>query len=302
MLPKRIRSPWLLAALCCLPLAFAQPAHAFTLGAADGSTEAAPVAAQLGARTYRLVMDSSQSLDTYAPRVEAYRAAGMLPQIVVDGTGTQVRGKHGQNWQTINYAVQAFKRWPDAYSVSVMNEPNLSGISACQYAKTFRRAYRMLKAAGVPRVLFGEFAPTEKPTPLDWTAAIARCTNGIVADGWAWHCYDNDGWFGINKARVISGWLKTMRRSHWPVRSATGHALQMYCTEYGVMTRGGHRADDLAAARSWGRAFSLVRKYHVQQIVAWGVLETPAASAWDTSVVAADGTPRKAFATIASAR
>ena len=276
--------------------ATASPAHAYTLGAGDGQTEAAPMAAQLGARTYRLVMDSTQSLDAYEARIEAFRAQGMRPQITVDGVATG--GGFHTDYRSINYAIRAFKRWPDAYSVSVLGEPE-SHVTACDYAKFFNRAYRALKRAGVPRVLFGEFMPFNG---IDVTENATKCGRKITADGWAWHCYDNDGWFGINKARVISGWLKTMRRSHWPVRSATGHALQMYCTEYGVMTRGGHRADDLAAARSWGRAFSLVRKYHVQQIVAWGVLETPAASAWDTSVVAADGTPRKAFATIASAR
>lgn len=297
MLPK-------LATLAGLLLALAVPAsaHAFTLGAADGTTEAAPLAAQLGARTYRLVMDSSQPLDTYAGRIEAYRAAGMLPQIVVDGTGTQVRGKHGQNWQTINYAVKAFKRWPDAYSVSVMNEPNLSGISACQYAKTFRRAYRMLKAAGVPRVLFGEFAPTANPTPLDWTAAIARCTKGITADGWAWHCYDMNGWFGIQHAREIKGWLNVMRKARNPIRTRRGNALPMYCTEYGVMTRGGSAYSDHDAAKAWGRAFQLVRRWKIEQIVAWGVIEAPPASAWDTSVARSDGSPRQAFGVIASAR
>lgn len=282
-------------------LTIAAPAHAFVLGAADGTTQAAPLAAQLGARTYRLVMDSTQPLESYAPRIEAYRAVGMLPQIVVDGTGTQVRGKHGQNWQTINYAIHAFRRWPDAYSVSVMNEPNLSGISACQYANTFRRAYRMLKAAGVPRVLFGEWAPTTQPNPLDWTAAVAKCTQGVVADGWAWHCYDMNGWFGIQHAREITGWLNVMRKAKNPIKTRRGNALPTYCTEYGVMTRGGSAYGEQAGAKAWGRAFSLVRKWKLQQIVAWGVTETGANSAWDTSLWDSNGKPRQAVATIASA-
>jgi hypothetical protein len=290
------------ATLASLTVVFSAQAQAFTLGAADGTPEAAPLAKQLGARTYRLVMDSRFPLESYAPRIEAFRAMGMRPQIVVDGTGTEVRGKHGRNWQTINYAVHAVKRWPDAYSVSVMNEPNMSGISVCQYAKTYRRAYRMLKRAGAQRVLFGEFAPTTEPNPLDWTAAAARCTDGIVADGWAWHCYDHGGWYGINKARVIAGWLKVMRKSKWPIRSSTGRALQMYCTEYGALTRGDHARSEHDAARSWGRAFNLVRRWKVQQIVAWGVAEVGSHSKWDTSVFDANGNPRRSAAVIASAR
>ena len=301
MLPKRIRSPWLLATLCVLPLAFAQPADAFTLGAADGSTEAAPVAAQLGARTYRLVMDSTQSLETYAARVEAYRAQGMRPQIVVDGTGTEVRGRHGKNWQTINYAINAFRRWPDAYSVSVMNEPNESGISACQYGRTFKRAYRMLKRAGVPRVLFGEWSPRD---PLNWTTAVlSGCHLGqIKADGFAWHCYDaQPGWWGIGHAREARRYLKGMRK--W-LHTPRGFSLPMFCTEYGVITRGMYASGwtEQQGAQRWGHALAIVRKYHMAQIVAWGIQEVGKDSAWDSSVVAADGRPRAAFATIASAR
>lgn len=282
--------------------AIAAPAHAYVLGAADSTTQAAPVAAQMGARTYRLVMDPSVPLDTYAPRIEAYRALGMRPQLVIGGTGTSVRGKtQAQKWQIVNYAIHAQKRWPDSYSVSVVNEPNLAGVSACQYAKTFRTAYRMLKAAGAQRVLFGEWAPTSSPNPLDWSAAAANCTKGVTADGWAWHCYDMNGWFGIQHAREITGWLNTMRRAHNPVRSRTGRALQTYCTEYGVTTRGGSAYSEQDAAKAWGRAFWLVRKWRVQQIVAWGVAETPTSSAWDTSLLRADGSPRPALAVIASA-
>jgi len=273
-------------------------ADAYVLGAADGTTQAAPYAAQLGARTYRLVMDPNVPLEVYAPRVEAYRAAGMRPQIVVGGTGTSVRGKTtSQKWRIVNYAIHALRRWPDTYSMSVVNEPNLSGISACQYAKTFRTAYRMLKAAGAQRVLFGEFAPLK---PLEWTAAITRCSKGdVVADGWAWHCYDFTGdWFGINRAADVHRTLKASRRS---LHSRFGRSLPMYCTEYGVPTRGQQALPAAAAAAKWSHAINAVRRYGIEQIVAWGVTEAPAGSRWDTSVVDSEGNKRAAFVTIASA-
>lgn len=291
-----MRSPLYALAVLLGVLIVPSSAHAYVLGAADGSTEAAPIAAQLGAKTYRLVMDSTVPLEAYAPRIETYRALGMHPQIVVDGTGTSVRGRTGKNWQTINYAIHAFKRWPDAYSVSVFNEPDLAGISACRYADTFRRAYKMLKRAGVPRVLFGEWSPANAER---WTMAVQRCRHTITADGFAWHCYDwAASWAGITKTGMLS---KVLKGSRHYLHTRRGAALPMYCTEYGVPTPGRYSFANQNGAHMWGRAFAYVRKYHVKQIVAWGILEVGGASEWDTSTVAADGTPRPAFFTIASA-
>lgn len=280
-----------------------QAAHAYVLGAAGGA-EAAPVAAQLGARTYRIVLDSTHPLDEYAAQIDAYRAQGMAPQLVIDGTGTTVRGRTGKNWQTINYAIHAFQRWPDAYSVSVFNEPNEAGIGACQYVDTFNRAYRMLKRAGAPRVLFGEWSPRN---PLKWSAAtIGRCHQKVTADGWAWHCYDpNPGWYGIGHAGDIQDWLRANRaRIHTP----RGFTLPMFCTEYGVIARYPNQAPDAAAetlarantqgAQMWANALRIADRYLVQ-IVAWGVVDEHPAASWDSSLVTADGTPRASFKTVA---
>src|SRR4051812_14230459 len=276
-MPPPMRPPLYALAVLLAVLIVPSSAHAYVLGAADGTAEAAPLAQQLGAKTYRLAAGSTLPLQTYAPRTEAYRAPGMRPQIVVDGTGTSVRGRYGKNWQTINYAVHAFKRWPDAYSVSVLNEPDLAGISACQYADTFRRAYKMLKRAGVPRVLFGEWSPSNAER---WTLAMRRCGK-ITADGFAWHCYDwAKSWVGITHAGTLTDDLKRMR---YRLHTRHGHALPLYCTEYGVPTPGRYSYASQNGAEMWGRAFAYVRRYHVQQIVAWGVLEVGGASEWDTS-------------------
>jgi hypothetical protein len=287
----------LLAVLAATLIAPAS-AHAFVLGAADGSTEAAPIAAQLGARVYRLVMDPAVPLDEYAPRIEAYRAYGMRPQFVIGGTGTTVRGKTNvEKWQIVNYAVHALRRWPDAYSVSVVNEPNLSGISACQYAATFRTAYRMLKRAGAQRVLFGEWAPKKVDR---WTGAVRKC-RPVVADGFAWHAYDwSPAWTGITKAGAVH---KMLRRMRVGLATPQRHTLPIFITEYGVPTPGRYSySAELNGPKLWARAFALVRKHHIEEIVAWGILEVNGASPWDTSLVDAEGTPRPAFATVASAR
>lgn len=278
-------------------------AHAYTLGAADGSIEAAPFAEKLGATTYRIVIDPREGLEHYAPRIDAYQALGMRPQLVVGGTGTTVRGKTDeQGYWIINTALRAFRRWPDTYSISVVNEPDLAGIRVCQYARTFRRAYRALKAAGVPRVLFGEFSPTD---PWRWTnAVVGRCDSEVTADGWAWHCYDaHELWNGIDHAYRFT---KKLRASKSRIHSPRGFTLGLHCTEYGALTRElSGRGGTVAAAggengaRLWARALSIAKQQRLVQIVAWGISETHGDSVWDSSLVRADGSFRPAFDTIA---
>lgn len=287
-------TPYLLA--LTLILLFAAPAHAYTLGAADGTIEAAPIAAQMGARTYRIVMDPSVPLEHYAPRIDAYRAQGMRPQLVIGGTGTDVRGKtDAQGYRMINYALKAYERWPDTYSVSIHNEPALSGASACQYNRNFRRAYKALKKAGVPRVLFGEYNPHGV---LEQTGKAIGCAKrDIVADGWAWHCYDvGHDWEGIQHAQRIHRYLKKVRRD---LHTPRGFTLPLFCTEYGVMTRGANAYGEDAAAKSWARALQVAKQQKLVQIVAWQIDEAHEDSKWDTSLRRSDGSFRPAFDTIA---
>jgi hypothetical protein len=274
-------------------------AQAFTLGAADGSIEAAPIAKELGAKTYRVVIDPREGLEHYAPRIDAYQRLGMNPQLVIGGTGTDIRGKTDeQGYRIINTALKAWKRWPDTYSISVINEPDLAGTKVCQYSRTFRRAYKALKAAGVPRVLFGELSPTD---PWRWTnAVISRCGHEITADGWAWHCYDaHKVWKGIDYARSFT---KRLRENRARIHSPRGFTLPLYCTEYGALTRDlSGRGGAVAAAggengaKLWARALTIAKQQQLAQIVAWGIQETHADSVWDSSLVRSDGSFRPAF-------
>jgi len=274
----------------------ATAAQAYTLGAADGNPAAAPIAAHVGARTYRIVMDPNAPLDAYADRIEAFRAHGMRPQIVVGGTGTTVRGRTTvEKWQIVNTAIHAFERWPDTYSVSVINEPDLAGVSACQYAKTYRTAYRMLKRAGVPRVLFGEFSPLN---PLRWTKRALDCVGSLKTDGWAWHGYDSlPSYTGMARVAEVRRFVDATS-----LRTGRGNHPELYCTEYGVKTRGDAANTEAEGRAMWARALSNARRYKVAEVVIWQILPVDGDSeSWDTSIVAADGHPRPAFATIASA-
>jgi hypothetical protein len=301
-----MRPPLYALAVLLAVLIVPSSAHAYVLGAADGSPEAAPLARQMGAQTYRLVMDPSLPLDYYAPRVEAFRAQGMRPQIVVGGEGTTVRGRKVRDWKIINYAIKAYRRWPDAFSVSVVNEPDGSGASVCGYYKTYSTAYKMLKRAGVKRVLFGEFTPFD--SAWLWTAAILnRCAKGhdVLADGFAWHCYDNHPThtLGISHAK----WLRNALRDARPaLHTRRGRALPMYCTEFGAPTAEhgvtGVTMSEAQGAALWSMAFHQARRYKLAQIVTWQILPSGDESQWDTSVIRRDGSPTAAYATIASAR
>jgi hypothetical protein len=219
----------------------------------------------------------------------------MRPQLVIGGTGTTVRGKTArEGYWMINTALVAHKRWPGTYSISIQNEPDLSGASACRYAQNFRRAYKALKKAGVKRVLFGEWSPGMS---MGWTPQILkRCTKKtgpITADGYAWHCYDQrKEWQGISEADGMKGWLNDNRRL---LRTPAKKALSLYCTEYGVLTRGDHAMSDEKGAQMWRNALKLAKRYGVKQIVAWGLSEAHADSIWDSSLTRADGSFRPAF-------
>jgi hypothetical protein len=282
-----------------ISLAIPTSAQAFTLGAADGSTAAAPIAKQLGAKTYRVVIDPREGLEHYAPRIDAYQRLGMRPQIVVGGTGTSVRGKTAsEGYWMINVALQAHKRWPGSYSIGVQNEPDLSGASACRYAQNFRRAYKALKKAGVKRVLFGEWSPS---VSMGWTPAIIkRCKKPVVADGYAWHCYDQEKrWEGaIGASGSMRAWLQGHKGV---IHTRAKRALPMYCTEYGVQTRTNNHTPAVSeseGAQMWRNALLTAKREGLKQIVAWGIEEAHRDSVWDSSLVRSDGSFRPAFHTI----
>jgi len=282
MFPKPSRSPWLLATLCVLPLAFCQPAHAYTLGVGDRADADPHTTAALGAGVYRVVIDPDLPISSYDARIAAHRAVGQEPQLVIGGTGTK---NHASAAGVVSTAVQAMRRWPYAYSISVINEPNLSGMSACEYASVYRQTRHALPGR---RVMFGEFSP---PAALRWSAAIATSCPVFVSH-FAWHAYDSDPrWSGaIGNTRSLARDLTRLfhRRP------------QLYVTEYGVPTRGPNAASEPQALRAWRNALAVGRRY-LRELVAWDVSETPASSAWDSSLVQTNGRRRPAFNLIASA-
>ena len=260
----------------------------YAVGVGDSPLYPAAQSAPLRAVASRVVIDPSKPLSHYDGHIAAHRAVGQLPQLVVGGTGTK---NHRSTKHVVATAVAAAKRWKPVYSVSVVNEPDTAGVSVCGYAKTYLSAYPKLRAAGVKRILFGEFAPHNATRWLK--ATLTRCGSTSKklrskVGNLAWHAYGP----GMDLAVPLS--TSTRRLTH--------HRPKLYVTEAGYVLR--HRKGNVLAAGvsggavGWWRHALKVAKAHLTEIVAWDIRARPNA-VWDSSLIDAAGRPRPAFAVIA---
>jgi hypothetical protein len=261
----------------------------YAVGVGDSALYPAAQSAPLRAVANRVVIDPAKPLSSYDAHIAAHRAVGQLPQIVVGGTGTK---RHRTTTGVVATAVAAAKRWKPVYSVSVVNEPDTAGVSVCGYAKTYVSAYGKLRAAGVKRVLFGEFAPHNAQRWL--RATLTRCGGTskklrTKVSSVAWHAYGT----GVDLAVP----MKTL------TRKLTRHTPKLYVTEAGFVLR--HRTGSALAATvsgdavTWWRHALRVANAHLAEIVAWDIRSRPS-SVWDSSLIDANGQPRPAFAVIAN--
>lgn len=261
----------------------------YDVGVGDSSVFPAAQSAPLRATALRVVIDPAKPLATYDAHIAAHRAIGQLPQIVVGGTGTS---HHRSTKGIVATAVAAAKRWKPVYSVSVVNEPDTAGVSVCGFAKTYLTAYGKLRAAGVKRVLFGEFAPHNATRWL--RATLTRCGSTSKrlrskVSNVAWHAYGT----GVDLAVPMSKLTRTL----------THHRPKLYVTEAGYVLR--HRSGNVLAAGgpsgavAWWRHALKVASAHLTQIVAWDIRARPNA-VWDSSLIDGAGRPRPAFAVIAN--
>src|SRR3954469_2280838 len=289
--PARLRAVVLsLAVLAGILLVAAPMASAakYALGVGDSADFPAEEAAPLPAVASRVVIDPAKPLSAYDAHIAAHRAVGQLPQIVVGGTGT---ARHRSMTGVVRVAVAAAKRWAPVYSVSVVNEPDTAGVSVCGYAKTSPTGYGKRRPAGVKRVLFGDFPPNNA---LRWQrATLTRCGTTsrklrTKVGNVAWHAYGT----GVDLAAPMS----TL------TRKLTHHRPKLYVTEAGYVLR--HRKGNVLAASvpggavGWWRHALRVASAHLTEIVAWDIRARPNA-VWDSSLTAAAGRPRPAFALIA---
>ena len=289
--PARVRALVLSLAVLAGVLLVAAPmasAAKYALGVGDSAIFPAEESAPLRAVASRLVIDPAKPLSSYDAHIAAHRAVGQLPQIVVGGTGT---ARHRSMTGVVRVAVAAAKRWAPVYSVSVVNEPDTAGVSVCGYAKTYLDGYGKLRAAGVKRVLFGEFAPHNA---LRWErATLTRCGTTsrklrTKVGNIAWHAYGT----GVDLAVPVS--TLTRRLTH--------HRPKLYVTEAGYVLR--HRSGKVLSASvpggavGWWRHALKIASAHLTEIVAWDIRARPNA-VWDSSLLDGAGRPRPAFTLIA---
>jgi hypothetical protein len=279
------------AILSCALMVAAPLASAarYDLGVGDSPLYPAAETAGLHAVASRVVIDPARPLKGYDAHIAAHRAVGQRPQLVIGGTGTT---RHRSTKGIVRAAVAAAKRWAPVYSVSVVNEPDTSGVSVCDYAKTYLQAYGPLKKAGVKRVLFGEWSPQ---AALRWQrATLTRCGKTSRAlrtkvGHVAFHAYGT----GMNLAAPMSA--ATRRIVH--------RRPKLYVTEAGFVLR--HRSGQVLSAGvfesgvGWWRNALRVASVHLTEIVAWDVRARPN-GVWDSSLIDAAGHERPAFALIAN--
>src|SRR3954471_7609551 len=274
------------ALLIAAPLASAAK---YDVGVGDSAVYPAAQSAPLRAVASRVVIDPSKPLASYDAQIAAHRAVGQLPQLVIGGTGTK---NHRSMTKGVRVAVAAAKRWKPVYSVSLVNEPDTAGVSVCGYAKTYVSGYGKLRAAGVKRILFGEFAPHNAQRWLK--ATLTRCGGTskqlrTKVGNLAWDAYGP----GLDLAKPLS--TQTRRLTH--------HKPKLYVTEAGYVLRARHGSALAASvsgnAVSWWRHALKVANAHLTEIVAWDIRSRPNV-VWDSSLLDAAGNPRPAFAVIAA--
>jgi hypothetical protein len=287
----RARALILASAVVAAALLVAAPmasAARYDLGVGDSPLFPAAESAPLHAAASRVVIDPAKPLSHYDTHIAAHRAVGQLPQIVVGGTGTK---NHRSTSRVVRTAVAAARRWAPVYSVSVVNEPDTAGVSVCAYAKTYLQAYGKLRAAGVKRVLFGEFAPHNAQRWLRATLTRCGATSKKLrtrVGNVAWHAYGS----GVDLAVPMR--TATKRLTH--------RTPKLYVTEAGYVLR--HRSGSVLSAgavsngATWWRHALRVASAHLAEIVAWDIRARPNA-VWDSSLIDGAGRPRPAFAVIA---
>jgi hypothetical protein len=250
----------------------AEAAEGYVFGAQDHrdpSDQALDRATALHARTWRIIIDPSRSLDEYEATVTAVRTQGMRPQLVIGGIGTS---RNYDLKKAAEVTVAAFKRWSDAFTVSFINEPDLYGVAACDYSRYFRQVYSKLKSLGAT-VLVGELSPI---MPMRWMRKLAKCGR-LTADGFAWHPYDWKPFEGsIGAAPAMRLALAHLRPN---VGTPRGYGLPLYATEYGTPST----MPDSARIALWGRALRIAQEAKLSQIVIYQLTASGADSKWDTS-------------------
>jgi hypothetical protein len=208
------------------------------------------------------------------------------------------------------------QRWPQVSYWSFINEPNItvSHFGPCLYARVFRNASRALRAAVVtgpdavarPKVLFGEMAAWRT---AQYVERVLRCGGPpIVADGFSVHAFQFKQAPGTRPGWSRSGalgnlpWLHAMlRQFRGRLHTPAGGTPQFFVTEYGYITPGCYRKQwvitEKEAGTWWPQVIRVIRRpaWHVRMFMPYMVTANPSRSAWSTSLLRRDSSPRPAL-------
>lgn len=265
-------------------------AHGMTIAVQDQGADPTVVqrtAQDMGANTVRIVVTTQ---DPHAELVKTYRDLGLNVQaaIVVKRTTTPAQ------------VLQTVRAWKGMVrTVSVGNEPELNGVSACRYARIFSASYKRLKKTGIT-VGFGELSPVRA---FEYINDIARCHVRIRADFTAVHPYQffSDPLGAPTERSGVGTWLgmgnlgrlrSVLRRHAFPSR--------LRATEFSYLVDGRYKVSMAKATSMWPRAVKQARK-HVQQLVIYGLGTVPAGTWGSAALLDSNGRRTPAYVALARA-
>ncbi|MEA2255862.1 MAG: hypothetical protein QOG35_1907 [Solirubrobacteraceae bacterium] len=192
-------------------LALSPPGSALELGVQDdrtlGQDPAALFAAghDVGARWVRIIIVPGDP--SAASKIRAAHAAGFAVILTIGGTGTTVRQPSARA------LLATIRHLPNVERYTVINEPDLAGISACRYRAVWMRVRRVLGR----RLLFGDYSPH---APLSFTQHVRDCGRIPTRLDFALHPYQQTDplapppggpWSegGIGALAYAKRWLRT---------------------------------------------------------------------------------------------
>jgi len=241
----------------------------------------------LGAKTWRIIARADRPWELYADAIAAARQHGYRVHLTLTAEKDPLRFA---SWA----GRIAAKVRGQVYSIGVYNEPEVGGISPCEYRTMFMRSYKLIRrAAPKMRVLWGELSPHR---PLTYTEESLQCgKTPVKAQGFAWHpycgsdpmapCKTTSGgqrWIGPGDTNQVKRFLKRLRSR---IQTEGRLPLTPSWTEFGFDRRDDSiwGTSDATADRYWPRALAMAARHNVALVVAYQMLPTTG-SGWDTYV------------------
>lgn len=244
-------------ALLFLVLAMTAPATATALELGvqdDGQLHTNPAALttaadDLGATWIRMIFRVG---DPAGPsRIRDAHAHGFKVLVTIGGTGTPTPKP------TARALLRYLRTLPQADRYTVINEPDLTGIKACTYRRTWMAVRRILGR----KLLFGDFSPY---APVTMTAAIRKCGSIPKHLAFALHPYQRNDPLTRGADEGSLGNLRTMRRN----LRRMGLTVDLWLDEFGYLYDGPQSflVTDQQAAAMWPRAKTAAIRAHAKML------------------------------------